>query len=92
MSKDYELPLGDNGNFNLRGALEKFLQSFDVRVFPVFSETEVTATFLETEVWVLFTGLRNGCGFWGLEKGDICLMSYIQRKFQSSPWTYILST
>lgn len=50
MSKDYELPLGDNGNFNLRGALEKFLQSFDVRVFPVFSETEVTATFLETEV------------------------------------------
>ena len=25
MRKDYELPLGDNGNFNLRGALEKFL-------------------------------------------------------------------
>lgn len=61
-----ELPLGDNGNFNLRGALEKFLQSFAAKDLLAFSEMEETVNALASNDCLL-TGLRNGCGFCNLE-------------------------
>lgn len=60
------LPFGDKANLSFRGALEKFLDVFVIKGLLTLSKTDDTVCALISDEYLLFTGLRKGCGFFGL--------------------------
>lgn len=89
-----ELPFEDKENLSFKGALAKFLAVFVAKCLSWLSKTDDKTCALISEEY-LFTGLRKGCGFLGLNKKQITsltlltLISQMKGKWGSIPWIFI---